>query len=101
MNGILKTCSSRTRPPFRRRTTHENTISAGLMNMAMTGAGICWLPESLARDEMQAGRLVPASSDTGWNLDLEIRLYRHAATRNRKVEELWRMAQRLLENKAA
>ena len=89
------------RPPFRRRTTHENTISAGLMNMAMTGAGICWLPESLARDEMQAGRLVPASSDTGWNLDLEIRLYRHAATRNRKVEELWRMAQRLLENKAA
>lgn len=85
------------RPPFRRRTTHENTISAGLMNMAVTGAGICWLPESLARDEMEAGRLVPASTDVGWNLDLEIRLYRHAASRNRKIEDLWRVARQLSE----
>ena len=85
------------RPPFRRRTMHENTISAGLMNMAITGAGLCWLPESLARDEMEAGRLVPASVDDGWNLDLEIRLYRHTASRNRKVEDLWRTARQLLE----
>lgn len=85
------------RPPFRRRTTHENTISAGLMNMAVTGAGVCWLPESLAREEIDARRLVPASADEGWNLDLEIRLYRHVASRNRKVEELWATAQRLLE----
>lgn len=85
------------RPPFRRRTTHENTISAGLMNMAVTGAGVCWLPESLARDEIEAGRLVPASADEGWNLDLDIRLYRHAAPRNRKVEDLWRTAQQALE----
>lgn len=89
------------RPPFRRRTTHENTISAGLMNMALTGAGVCWLPESLARDEMDCGRLVRASSDEDWNLDLDIRLYRHAASRNRKVEELWRTAQRLLEREPA
>jgi len=85
------------RPPFRRRTTHENAISAGLMNMAVTGAGICWLPESLARDEMEAGRLVPASADEGWNLDLEIRLYRHAGSRNGRVEDLWRTAGRVLE----
>ncbi|RVK06207.1 LysR family transcriptional regulator, partial [Sinorhizobium meliloti] len=44
-----------------------------------------------------ARRLVPASADEGWNLDLEIRLYRHVASRNRKVEELWATAQRLLE----
>jgi DNA-binding transcriptional LysR family regulator len=85
------------RPPFRRRTTHENTISAGLMTMAVTGAGVCWLPESLARDEMEAGRLVPASADEGWNLDLEIRLYRHAGSRNGRVEDLWRTAGRVLE----
>ncbi len=89
------------RPPFRRRTTHENTISAGLMNMAVTGAGICWLPESLARDEIDAGRLVPASSDEGWNLDLEIRLYRNAVSRNRKVDDLWRIARQLLDRKPA
>ena len=80
------------RPQFRRRTTHENTISAGLMNMALAGAGVCWLPESLARKEIEAGRLVPASSDSEWRLDLEIRLYRHNARRNRKVEEMWHMA---------
>jgi DNA-binding transcriptional LysR family regulator len=85
------------RPPFRRRTTHENTISAGLMNMAVTGAGVCWLPQSLARDEITAGRLVPASEDEGWNLDLEICLYRHAASRNRKVVDLWRAAEQFLE----
>lgn len=69
--------------------------------MAVTGAGVCWLPESLARDEMEAGRLVPASVDEGWNLDLEIRLYRHAASRNRKVEDLWHMAGQLLEHAPA
>ncbi|MDG3579260.1 LysR family transcriptional regulator [Rhizobium sp. YJ-22] len=89
------------RPPFRRRTTHENTISAGLMNMAMTGAGICWLPESLARDEIETGRLVRASADEGWNLDLDIRLYRHAASRNRKVDDLWRIAKNLVEREPA
>ena len=87
------------RPPFRRRIAHENTISAGLMNMALTGAGICWLPESLARDEVAAGRLVPASSDAGWTLDLEIRLYRPTGNRNRKAEDLWRTARKLLERK--
>ncbi|CAN7754188.1 LysR family transcriptional regulator [Ensifer adhaerens] len=89
------------RPPFRRRTTHENTISAGLMNMAMSGAGVCWLPESLARDAIDAGGLVPASTDKGWNLDLEIRLYRHAATRSRRVEDLWQTAKLLLEREPA
>ncbi|KQY15161.1 LysR family transcriptional regulator [Rhizobium sp. Root482] len=89
------------RKPFRRRTVHENTISAGLMNMALTGAGVCWLPESLARDEMETGRLVPASADDGWNLDLEIRLYRHTEKRGRKVEDLWRTATRLLEREPA
>ena len=89
------------RPPFRRRTTHENTISAGLMNMAVTGAGVCWLPESLARDEIESGRLVPASADAGWALDLEIRLYRHAGSRSRKVEDLWRTAKLLLDRRPA
>lgn len=89
------------RAPFRRRTMHENTISAGLMNMAVTGAGVCWLPESLAREEMETGRLVRASADVGWNLDLEIRLYRHASSRNGKVEDLWRSAGRVLEGKTS
>ncbi|PTE21616.1 LysR family transcriptional regulator [Cereibacter changlensis JA139] len=80
------------RPPFRHRTLHENSISAGLMNLAVTGAGLCWLPSSLARDEIAAGRLVAASNDPGWELDLDVRLYRNVERRGRAVEALWRAA---------
>lgn len=79
-------------PPVRRRTVHENTISAGLMELALTGAGICWLPESLARRPLTSGALVAASRDPDWVLDLEVRLYRHAAPRTKTVETLWRAA---------
>jgi len=78
------------RPPFRQRTLHENSISAGLMNLAVTGVGLCWLPLSLARDEIEAGRLVAASDDPGWELDLDVRLYRNAEKGGRAVEALWR-----------
>jgi hypothetical protein len=44
---------------------------------------------------------VTASADAGWNLDLDIRLYRHAASRSRKVEDLWRTAKLLLEREPA
>ncbi len=80
------------RPPFRRRTVHENAISAGLMSMAVSGAGLCWLPESLVREEMRAGRLVPASATDDWTLELEIRLYRHADRRDARLDALWRAA---------
>lgn len=80
------------RPSFRKRVTHENTISAGLMSMAISGAGLCWLPESLVREDMRAGRLVLASDDRDWALDLDVRLYRHADNRSGAVEALWRAA---------
>lgn len=80
------------RPSFRKRVTHENTISAGLMSMAISGAGLCWLPESLVREDMRAGRLVLASEDKDWALDLDVRLYRHADNRSGAVEALWQAA---------
>ena len=83
------------RPPFRRRTVHENTISAGLKNVAMTGAGLCWLPESLILQELRDGRLVAASATGDWLLDLEIRLYRYSANRMKPVEKMWRAAEKI------
>ena len=77
------------RPAFRRATVHENTISAGLKTVALTGAGLCWLPESLIAAELAAGTLVPASEDPAWALDLEIRLYRARAEKPRGSEILW------------
>lgn len=83
------------RPPFKRRTVHENTISAGLKNVALTGTGICWLPLSLITEELESGKLVRASQSEDWALDLEIRLYRHGSNRLKPVEALWRAAMRV------
>lgn len=80
------------RQPFRTRIVHENTISAGLMAMALTGAGMCWLPESLAAPLLRAGSLVMASQSADWQLDLEIRLYRHVGNPSRTVNALWTAA---------
>lgn len=83
------------RPPFARRTVHENTISAGLKNVALTGSGLSWLPESLVADELADERLVVASATDDWLLDLEIRLYRHSANRTKPVETMWRAAEQI------
>ena len=77
------------RPQFGRRTVHENTISAGQKTVAVTGTGLCWLPESLVAEELADGRLVAASTSPDWLLDLEIRLYRHVSNRATPVEAMW------------
>ncbi|GAA4530635.1 LysR family transcriptional regulator [Chelativorans composti] len=82
-------------PNFRWRTVHENPISAGLKTIACTGAGVCWLPESLIEDELQSGKLVPATANPFWTLDLEVVLYRHVGNQGRNVNAFWENARRL------
>lgn len=82
--------------PFRRQTVHESTISAGLRELALTGAGICWLPESLVEEDISAGSLVACSNDRTWTLDLEIRLYRSSdKPSSAMVEALWQASKAL------
>ena len=82
-------------PSFRHRTVHQNTISAGLKIMALNGAGICWLPESLVERELAESTLVPITGSPGWTLDLEVRLYRSAGSRKRSADALWCAARRM------
>lgn len=79
-------------PAFRRLTVHENTISAGLKTLAVTGAGLCWLPESLVERELRSGALVAATETDHWTLDLEIRLYRAMENRSRSTDVFWEAA---------
>lgn len=82
--------------PFRRQTVHESTISAGLKELALTGAGICWLPESLVGEDIAGGRLVACSSRRTWTLDLDIRLYRSSEkSGSAMVEALWQASRSL------
>lgn len=87
--GVALTRLFANRPPFRRRTLHENTISAGLKTMALTGAGLCWLPESLIQTELEQGTLALASEDDAWRIDLEIRLYRHPGNHQAITQKCW------------
>lgn len=84
------------RSPFRRQTVHESTISAGLKELALTGVGICWLPESLVEKDISSGGLVACSNDRSWMLDLEIRLYRSSEkSSGATMEAIWQSSQAL------
>lgn len=81
------------RSPFKRLTVHESTISASLKELALIGAGICWLPQSLVEKEIANKALVACSADPSWTLDLEIRLYRSSENKRSAVQEaLWQAA---------
>ena len=66
-------------------------LASVLRTMALDGRGLAWLPETLVRDDLAAGRLVPAAGD-GWNVPLEIRLYRDGAAAGKVAEAFWRCA---------
>ncbi len=83
--------------PFRRQAVHESTISAGLRELTLIGAGICWLPESLVEKDIAGGGLVACSANPAWTLDLEIRLYRSSEkTSSATVEAIWQASTALL-----
>lgn len=75
--------------PFQRRVTHENSISVGLRELALHGWGLCWLPESLVKDDLACRRLVLASLRPEWQLPVEIRLYRYRGEERRYAYDLW------------
>lgn len=87
--GVALTKLFASSPSFTRRVVHENTMSIGLKAMAMTGWGVAWLPESLIREELASGVLLPASTEPSWDLAVEIRLYRDAESARPLVEAFW------------
>jgi DNA-binding transcriptional LysR family regulator len=64
-----------------------------LKTMAMEGRGIAWLPQSLIKDELASGLLVPAGNPH-WHIPVDIRLYRQRATLSAPAEALWRVIQK-------
>jgi DNA-binding transcriptional LysR family regulator len=66
-------------------------LASVLRSMALDGRGIAWLPRTLVDDDLQAGRLV-AAADSGWSVDLQIRLYRQREGGGRVAEAFWEAA---------
>lgn len=78
--------SKRKRPPL--RVCYRNTMSAALKAMALTGAGLTWVPECLVANELAAGQLALAG-DESWMLPMDLRLYRSAKITSPEKEVVW------------
>lgn len=63
-------------------------LASALRSMALDRAGMAWLPLTLVRDDLAAGRLVEAGAPQ-WRIDMEIRLYRDKAALGAYGEDLW------------
>lgn len=66
-------------------------LASTLLGMVRQGDGVAWLPESLARDSVEAGEIVDAGSDH-WSLPLTVRLFRTARRQGPAVEQFWQRA---------
>lgn len=69
-------------------------LASVLKSMAIEGRGLAWLPQSLVRDELAAGRLHVAGPPH-WRLPLEVRLYRDPAPLGSFAEGFWAAARAL------
>ena len=70
---------------------NDNAVAEILKAMVLAGHGIAWLPESLIRRDLAAGRL----HDLGADLTMEIRLYRSGDKVRRAVAAVWEAAKDL------
>jgi LysR family transcriptional regulator, hypochlorite-specific transcription factor HypT len=66
-------------------------LASVLKSMALDGRGLAWLPESLMREEVAAGRLQVAGLQR-WRIPIEIRLYRDPAPLGAYAEGFWQAA---------
>lgn len=69
-------------------TSMTSHLAATLMTMARDGDGVAWLPETLARDDLERGRLVRAGPER-FDVPIEIRLFRSMECRNDAADAVW------------
>lgn len=81
----------RTRPHLRRMC--ETDMAEGLKRMLLAGHGVAFLPDNTAAPEHAAGVLVRLEG--GWEVAMDIHIYRERPTLARpsrpRVEQLWRL----------
>jgi len=71
------------------RTHYESDMAEVLKKFALEGEGVAWLPKSSIRHELDSGALVIAGG-AGWQLDVELLVYRDTHNQNAFLETLWR-----------
>ena len=77
------------RRPCALRTCFEDAHSGSLKSMALRGRGVAWLPQSIVRDDIAAGRL-EVIGDESRREALDIRLFRRPQGNSPLCERFWR-----------
>jgi DNA-binding transcriptional LysR family regulator len=62
--------------PLALDTIYETDMAEGLKAMALEGHGLAFLPSSSVRKELKSRRLVAAATQPGYELTMEVRIYR-------------------------
>ena len=70
------------------QTVFTADLASVLRTMVLDGRGLAWLPESLIREDLAAGRLASAASPA-WSIRLDIRLYRSRSAMGHAAQTLW------------
>ena len=65
---------------------YETDMAEGLKAMAIEGHGLAFLPVSSVRQELKAGRLVPAAPSGSFELTMDVRMYRERPESARHVK---------------
>ena len=67
---------------------YETDMAESLKAMALEGHGLAFLPASSVRKDLRARRLVSAGDGSGWELTMEVRIYRERPAVARVVKPM-------------
>ncbi len=85
-SGVLERLQGRLDPAF------HSHAALTLANLARSGRGLAWTPQSLVQPDLDRGTLVPAgAADSG--IDIAVCLIRPAARQSPAIESLWSLVQ--------
>ena len=71
----------------------ETSLAECVKAMVLEGHGVGWLPETLVRHELEAGRLVRAG-EPEWDIDFQVRIFRPITRLPKPAERLWSLIMR-------
>ena len=92
LGQVMKVFLNRQRGSLHLAQCYEDALAEGLKAMALEARGLTWLPESIVRETVEAGKLVRAGS-RDWDVPLEIRIYRYSERLRPTATDLWTFLQ--------
>ena len=91
MGRIVRAAGEGFPVPLRLETVFTSHLAAVLRTLARDGRGVAWLPGSLIADDLARGRLARAGGK-GWDIAVEVRLFRPRARQSPAAEAFWALA---------